>query len=740
MSKEVFLGAAAIAALISHDARATEAPRTLETIVVTAEKRAEALEDVPLAVTVIGGDDAARRAITDFSALVDETPGLSINYAFGGASYGLLSIRGVGGADDYKPNGSPSVALHLDGVYQTSNGYLNTPLFDLERIEILKGPQGTLYGRNTTAGVVNALTRGPGEALNGYADVKVGSFGYWSAQGAVGGPVSDRVSARLALFVEQGGGFMDGQGAGLLAGFQPVIAGVRQTQVPAVTDPGRRDGYGDKDILAGRATLEFRPFEAGLFTLKLFASGDQGEIQPYDRIERARDATQFNAGEDASPYRFFSNRYFAKDITISGLTASWEQTFVNSLVLSVLANAQGSDRKVGGNGDGTPLPQFEFFFDESMNQQSLEVRLADAPGGAVDWIVGLFAIEDSIDFDSVWTTFSARTIYTHDYAQERSSAALFGNLDWYATEKLQLSAGLRFTSDDVSYRGRNVDLNPWGISTFRTTFATVSPFAWNQSFSDDDVSGKLTVAYQATDAFNLFASAGRGYRGGGFDGTSIFTVEETLPFASETVVTYEAGLRFTSPRVRASLDVFSSRFEELQATTRLSNDTNGRTNVGEADLSGVEGSLNAILFESDRQSVQVHAAATFLESEIKSFRSNRVAEALATIGDPLPGAPDVTARLALIHEVAFGNGSSLRSELSANHHGEESNRLNAVPGNTAEPYTLVNARLDLRFAARWSAYLYGRNITDEVYFPELNGPVRLVGAPATWGGGVRYAF
>ncbi len=740
MSKNALLGAAAAVALLANTAAAAETPRMLETIVVTAEKRTEALEDVPLAVTVVGGEDAARRAINDFAALVDETPGVSINYAFGGASYGLLSIRGVGGADDYKPNGSPSVALHMDGVYQTSNGYLNTPLFDLERIEILKGPQGTLYGRNTTAGVVNAITRAPGEALNGYADVKVGSFGYWSAQGAVGGPISDRFSARLALFAEQGGGFMDGQGAGLLAGFQPVIGGVRQTQVPAVTDPGRRDGYGDKDILAGRATLEFRPFDTGVFTLKLFASGDQGEIQPYDRIERARDATQFNAGEDADPFRFFSNRYFEKDITISGVTAAWEQTLGNGLSVSILANAQGSDRKVGGNGDGTPLPQFEFFFDESMNQQSIEARLADAPGGALDWIVGVFLIEDKIDFDSVWTTFSARTIYTHDYAQDRSSAAVFGNLDWYATDKLQVSAGLRFTSDDVSYRGRNVDLNPWGISTYRTTFATVSPFAWNQSFSDDDVSGKLTVAYQATEALNAFVSVGRGYRGGGFDGTSIFTVEETLPFASETVVTYEAGLRFTTPRLRASLDVFSSRFEELQATTRLSNDTNGRTNVGEADLSGIEGSLNAILFESERQSFQLQASASFLESEIKSFRSNRVAEALATVGDPLPGAPDVTARLALVHQIGFGNGMDLRSELSANHHGEESNRLNAVPGNTAEAYTLVNARLDLGFAAGWTAYLYGRNIADEVYFPELNGPVRLVGAPATWGGGLRYAF
>ncbi|HAO15986.1 MAG TPA: TonB-dependent receptor, partial [Alteromonas macleodii] len=87
--------------------------------------------------------------------------GISINSAFGGANNSFITIRGIGGADDYKPNGNPSVALHVDGIYQTSNAYLGMPLFDLERIEVLKGPQGTLYGRNTTAGVINAITKRP---------------------------------------------------------------------------------------------------------------------------------------------------------------------------------------------------------------------------------------------------------------------------------------------------------------------------------------------------------------------------------------------------------------------------------------------------------------------------------------------------------------------------------------------------------------------------------------------------
>ncbi|MBX4159009.1 Plug domain-containing protein, partial [Lactiplantibacillus plantarum] len=110
----------------------------LDDVIVTAQKREQRIQDVPLAVTVIDGDDAARRGIDSVTGLVDEVPGVSVNYAFGGTNYGLISIRGIGGADDYKPNGNPSVALHIDGVYQTSNAYLGMPLFDLERLEVLK--------------------------------------------------------------------------------------------------------------------------------------------------------------------------------------------------------------------------------------------------------------------------------------------------------------------------------------------------------------------------------------------------------------------------------------------------------------------------------------------------------------------------------------------------------------------------------------------------------------------------
>ena len=740
--RRVLFACAAMTALASATPLMAQdtAPGALAEVIVTAQKRSAAIQDVPLAVSVLGGEDAVQRGVTSVTDLVDQIAGISVNYAFGGPNYGLLSIRGIGGADDYKPNGNPSVALHVDGVYQTSNAYLGMPLFDLDRVEVLKGPQGTLYGRNTTAGVISAFTRGPGETLSGYGRAEVGSYRYKAFEGAVGGPISDAFGARLAVLVERGGGFMDGAGAGLLAGFRPSVRGVVQTQVPPLTDPGKRKGFGGKDLIAARATFDLKLAPETDVTVKIFGSRDLGDTRQYDRIARTLDATVANAGENSDPYEFYSASYPTQDIDIYGASATVEHKLGEGLNLTAVVGAQGSKRSIQGNGDGSPYPASFFDAAEELNQSSLEVRLADDAGGRLDWLVGGFIVADEIKFDTNWISYTALTSYDNLHEQTRNSVALFGQVDYDLTEKLRLSGGLRYTRDKAEFKGRNVDRNPWGISTFLTTFATTNPFAWDEDFDDDNVSGRVTAKYAFTPDFNVFISGGTGYRGGGFDGTSIFTVAETKAFASETVRAYEAGARWSTGRFRVALDAFAYDFKELQATTRLANDTNGRANVGEAETRGIELSVNARLFTTERQTLDADLSAAFLDSEVISFSSARVADVLATVGDPLPGAPDVSATFALNHALFLPGDWSLRSRLGVTHHGEESNRLNAAPNNTVKPYTLVGVRMELAGPQGWAVYGYGRNITDEVYFPELNGAARMVGAPATYGVGLRYNF
>jgi outer membrane receptor protein involved in Fe transport len=717
--------------------RASRYQAPLDEVVVTGLKRESSLQDTPVAISVLGGDELEARGVTNFTDLIDSLSGISINSAYGGPENSFITIRGIGGADDYKPNGNPSVALHVDGIYQTSNAYLSMPLFDLERIEVLKGPQGTLYGRNTTAGAINAITRAPGDSLNGYADIEYGSYDFVSGSAAVGGPISDNLGIRVAVLLEQGGGFMNGAGAGNFAGFVPVGA---EGILPPVADPGKRDGFGDADLFAFRGTALYDFDDVTSLTLRYFVSQNRGDTRQYDRVAFEDDNPTRNAGENSDPYEFYSSDYYSHEIDVSGFSGDFNRQLNTDLNLDVLFSLQSSERNVSGNGDGTSFPRFQYNFDDKLDQTSLEIRLSDGVGGKFDWIAGAFFINDSVDFTSNWTSYAVLSQYSSPYNQRRNSVATFGNLDWNISNDLIISAGLRYTKDSAKFRGQNIDADPWGLSTFETTFKTQANFSWDREFDDSNVSGKLAVQYFVNDNLNIFASASTAYRGGGFDGTSIFSEEETHPFESENVFSYEAGARYVTERVNLTFDLFSYDFEELQATARLSNDTNGRTNVGAATVNGAEASIALTLYEANDHKITFNTAGTYLDTEITEFSSNRVNDVTNTIGDPLPGSPEWSQTAALNYQTSLANNAQLNARINYSYHGKESNRLNAGEGNTAPSYDLLGIRVDLTLANGINIYAYGRNITDEVYFLELNGGSRLVGAPATYGAGVSYAF
>lgn len=716
-----------------------DSDRGMEVITVTAQKRESAIQDVAAALTVVGGDLLSKRGVTDFSDLVHEVAGLSISSAFGGPSYSKLSIRGVGGQDDYRPNGSPSVALHVDNIYQTSNVYLAMPLFDLERVEVLKGPQGTLYGRNTTAGVVNAITRGATEEFSGYVDAEYGSDSYLSIEGAVGGPVSDRVGFRFAVLTEHGGGFMHGKGAGRFGGTS------KDPAILAVTDPGEREGYGDKDLFAARGTVEIEVAEESSLTLKFFHSKDRGDTRLPDRLHMDEDPyrASLNADEDDDPYTFYTKEYYAQQVDITGFSASLNHVIDDNLNLDVVLGTQSSDRQIGGNGDGSSFRRFQYTFYDKLDQSSVEVRLSDDAGGDLDWIAGVYYLTDSTDFLSEFdSSDNLLTTYTTDHSQRRTSYAAFGQFDYRIAPKLTLSAGVRVTKDESTYKGENIDQDPYGLSTYTTTFGTQTPFSWDEDFSDDNFSGRVTAKYDISEDMNVFFSVASGYKAGGFDGTSIFSPAEAAPFQSETVLAYEAGYRWFSPSgsFNFSLDAFLYKFDDMQATARNSTDTNVRSNVAEVELKGVEAALMARLIESGSHSLVFDASVTFLESEITDFDSTRLSDIEAVVGDSLPAAPELTANISLTHIYDFGNGWGLNTNVNLRRQDDEYKRLNNSPANFVEGYTLLNARMEVASENGLSLYAYVRNLTDEVYFTEFDRGARLVGEPRTFGAGVRYSF
>ncbi|NYI23637.1 TonB-dependent receptor [Sphingobium indicum] len=706
-------------------------PANLEDIVVTAQKRASRLSDVPAAIAAFSGTYIQERGVSDFEGLVEQTPGVSITSDFGGSASKVISVRGLGGTDDYRPNGSSSAALHIDDVYQTSNLFLSLPFFDVERVEVLKGPQGTLYGRNSTAGVINVITKDPGNSFSGYATAELASYDRYRVEAAVGGPLTETLSARIAVLGDWGGGFMKGRGAGAAAG-RRIFAGT-----PAVPDPGARDGWGDRDMQAIRGTLLWRMPTGGKLRLKAFTSRDQGENQISDSVQGISNQGYFETDND--PYTFYSNRYPHRDIRMSGGSLSLEQPLTDHVTLNSVVGYQYGKRHVEG-ASGTPYRIFDFDFSDKVRQKSLEVRLS-GDIGPFDWVIGGYAVNDRVKFlTDINLTDLAATVIRTDYVQTRKSRAVFGQIDWRISNQFTLTGGLRYTDDKARFSGSSIDANPYGVSQGAARFPDV-PVYFDNRTRDNNVSGRLTLSYKPIDEVKVYASYGTGYKAGGFDGSSIFSQVEALPLKPENVKAYEAGLKVsTDSQFYASVDAFYYDLSELQAFTVVPpSPASIRINVGKSRLYGVDLSVGFNLIRNDLHSLRLEAGGTLLDSRITEFIGSP-SQVAQNLGNDLPAAPHRTANASLVHKIQLGGGLEFTTTFDARHKSGEYKRLNNLPTSHVGSYTLLGLRGELSSDAGWSVFAYVRNLTDEVYLIDRNTAQRLVGSPRTFGGGVRYEF
>jgi iron complex outermembrane receptor protein len=727
------LSASALLAATPAITVAADDAEPLAEVVVTAQKREQKLLDVAASVAVLSAETVQRKGIADFEGLIEQIPGVSVTADFGGGASKVISIRGVGGTDDYRPNGSPSVGFHMDGIYQASNVFLTLPFFDVERVEVLKGPQGTLYGRNSTAGVINVITRGVGAERAGYALLEGGSYGRVRGEFAASFPVSETFGVRLAALVDRGGGYMDGKGAG------PAAGQVTFPRTPPVPNPGARDGFGDRDVRAARATFELRPGADATVVVKAYASQDDGENVQAD----SEGTPTFGFTEpDTDPRTFYSSRYPVRDVALRGLAVRYDHRLAGDTTLTALAGYQTADRRWAG-GLGVPRRISDYDFTDDVSQRSLELRVAGtAADDRVAWVLGGYAIRDRVSFVTLLDfTDQVATKVVSDYFQSRESYAAFGQLDWRFTDTLTLSAGLRYTADEGRYRGSTVDTNPYGTTLAGLAFPAL-PVVFNEPTDDADTSGRLTLKYQPTSSLTIYGSVGTGYKAGGFDGSTIFTLPEAKPFKPETVEAIEAGIKYSGASgLYASLDAFLYDFSELQAFTVIPPVTaNVRTNVGKSEFKGLEASFGIDVLRSDSQTLRFDVSGTWLRSEIQEFEGTP-AQVAANLGNDLPAAPRFSGNATLAHEWRMGNGMTLATTLDARRKSSEFKRLNNNLRSQVEGFTTVDLRVELRTPeAGWSAYVFGRNITDETYFVDRNGGARLAAAPRTYGIGARYDF
>ncbi|MEP6634484.1 MAG: TonB-dependent receptor [Luteimonas sp.] len=517
---------------------ATDQAATLDTVEVTAQRRTENVQDVPVSISTISAEklDVLGSGGNDIRFLSGRVPSLNIESSYGRA-FPRFYIRGLGNTD-FDLNASQPVSLVYDEVVQESPLLKGFPIFDLERVEVLRGPQGTLFGRNTPAGVVKFESAKPSQDFNGYAQISVGTYNALNFEGAVGGPLTDRWSARVAALYQRRDDWVDN------------------------TFPGPNDGFEGYDESAGRVQFLYEgdTFEglfnlhrrdlngtARLFRANIIRPGSNDFVSGFNKDKASLDGVNFS------------------DLKTWGASARlrWNFGRVNLYSVTGYETAESLNRgDIDGGfgaaflGPGNSGPGFIPFPAESADglpdhrQITQEFRLESEEWGRFDWQAGLFYFDEDISIDSFnYDSLTPGNPQTGLAVQsQRNKAwAVFASGDFDVTDKFKLRGGLRYTRDKKDFSASVIQAVPFGTPVS-------GPYLVNTDAND--VSWDLSGTYALNDNVNLYARVAKGFRAPSIQGRLAFGGVSTAD--SETVISYEAGIKadLWDKRARLSFDVF----------------------------------------------------------------------------------------------------------------------------------------------------------------------------------------
>ncbi|WP_373474713.1 TonB-dependent receptor [Sphingorhabdus sp.] len=566
-----------IAPAYGQDEAAEEGPGLSE-IVVTAQRREENLQDVPLSVTAVSGDklDAISAGGVDIRGISGRVPSLLVESSFG-RTFPRFYIRGLGNTD-FDFNASQPVSLVYDDVVLENPILKGFPIFDLERVEVLRGPQGTLFGRNTPAGIVKFDSVKPSEVAGGYGKISYGRFNAINAQGAVGGPLGEKVSVRLSAMYQRQDDYVDnvtpaGTTKDAFEGYEEYAARLQFLIKPS----------DDLDILL---TGQFRSLDgtARLFRANVFTKGQRGLNSNFNRYSVSTDGqneqtvdTQNAAARityDAGPVSFISVTSLWKGESNSvgdvdgGLGAFFTAPATGPGFIPFSAETRDrvpnlkqftQEFRIASNGDGPLSYQAGvFYFDETLTIRSDNyATLGDFVGG-----VGLLTPPGGVNIVA-------------SQRQESTAWGVFGSATFAVTDALKLTGGIRYNDDKRDFTAsRDFDSFPFDI--FGATFPTPPLLGTvTRKTKDNNVTWDLSANYEATDDINFYARVARGYRAPSIQGRLLFPPSTATPLEdgvtvgdSETITSYEAGIKsdLLDGRARFNLNGFYYELKDAQLT------------------------------------------------------------------------------------------------------------------------------------------------------------------------------
>ena len=584
ISVRALLGASALAlsasALPAFAEDATDQEARLSTVTVTAQKVEENLQEVPISVTTVANEklDVLKSSGADVRFLSARVPSVIAESSFGRA-FPRFYIRGIGNTD-FDLNSSQPVSLVYDDVPYESPILKGFPVFDLEKIEVLRGPQGTLFGRNTPGGIIKFDSARPVYEKEGYIRAAYGNYNTRDIEAAVNLPVfEDELAIRLS--------------------------GLYQKRDPYVDNAftGEKDRYEGFEEIAGRGQILFTPKDTGFTALlNLHARSNDGDA----RLFRANiiDAGQkgLGTGFDRDTVYFDGDNFLTQDT--HGVTVRLDQTLTDSITATYVFGNEQAEIESRGDIDGgfgaaflgagnygpgfIPFPSESSGAVDSLHQTTHELRFAFDNGGPLRGQAGAFFFDEQVSitsksFDTLSPGRPVNGIATRDNDSE--SLGIFASLTYDLSERLTASAGARWTDEEKAFTVART-LSPSGAGPLGPISDTVK---------DDQVSWDVSLAYQATDDLNYYARIAKGFRGPSTQGRLVFG-DEVSTADSETVLSYEAGVKSEvfANRVRLNADIFYYQLNDQQLTIVGGiNNTVALFNADEGEGYGFEADIEA---------------------------------------------------------------------------------------------------------------------------------------------------
>lgn len=724
------------------DSRSERDPNALEEVVVTARKREESRQEVPLSVSAISGKQLEAQGVQQILDLTNKLPNFQMQT---GTTPGLTSVTVRGVEASVRNAGfQSSVSFYVDGIYQGRPLNFNQDLVDVERVELLLGPQGTLFGNNTVAGVVNVVTRKPVKDFGGFAVAQFGSDALRDVRGSANVPLGETWALRVSGAYTERDGFQENVFTGR--------------------------AHGNLDRYSGRAQLLRSTESLDVLLIADFQQQDEIPQAPeYLRLFSVAGVSNF-----AGPPHTISQNGNGSDVTRQGVALKVDYRLAGGGMLSSVTSWKEAEADEFFDQDLGPDPRVrsDIANDEQQRLFSQELRYESDLTKRMRYTLGAFFLDDRVELTRLFDfppplvllgPLGALHFQIPTFSEVgTTSYAAFGNIEFELGERLTFGLGLRYSdeqqdglwrqSETILQGGVRVSSLAFANSLFgpsRGGFLVTTAPDFLDSRSDDSISGSATASWKISPDQRAYIRFARGTKAGGFN---LEPLPDPLPptraFGPEELDAYELGYKseWLDRRLLANVAVFYEDYRDLQRADVVPLQPAGATrvirNAGEVEIKGTEIELAAVPVTG----LTLRASYGFVDAKFKEFRLN---DGTDLSGQPLGGVPKWNASVGFNYGVPLGNSWSFFLDASADLRGKRRLGPSDATSVSVDSYKVVDARLGLtNTASGWEVALWGRNVTDELYVTARSGGTDFFpggeaiayGIPRLYGVSVRYDF